>query len=105
MVTLLLELSLPFAFALAFVIVRLYLDVRRPVPRALGSVLPKFCVVNSDEILRYNNAQPAGEDGEQQKSIRRELRSKQTCVNWGYLRQMTWNTKLIQQVIRFEVMK
>ena len=105
MVTLLVEFSFPFVLALAFIVVRLYLDVRRPIPRALGSVLPKFCVVNSDEILRYNSAHQPDQESHKQKSIRREMRSKQICVNWGYLRQMSWNTKLIQQVIRFEIMK
>jgi hypothetical protein len=106
MVTLLLEFSLPFIFALAFLVIRLLLDLSRPVPRALGSVLPKFCVVNSDEIQRYNKTgKPFGEDNRQRSRVRRELRWKQICVNWGYLRQMTWNTRLIQQVVRFEIMK
>ena len=104
--TLLLEFSLPFIIGLAFVFIKLFLDIRRPVARALGSVIPKFCVVNSDEIRRYHRTGKLfGEDTRPPSQLRREVRWKQICVYWGYLRQMTWNTRLIQQAIRFEIMK
>ncbi len=102
MVILLLEFSVPVILGLGFVLARLWLDIRRPVPRALGSILPKLCVVSSDEILRYNETE---DEEKAAPHLQREVRWKQICVNWGYLRQMMWNTRLFQQATRFERMK
>jgi hypothetical protein len=96
------EFSLPFIFIVAAYALRSYLDVSRPAPRALGCILPKLCVVNSDEIQRYFGME---EEGNPFPSLRREVRRKQVWVVWGYMNGMTWNTKLFQQALRFEKMK
>jgi hypothetical protein len=95
------ECSLPFVFIVAASILRSYLDVSRPVPRALGCILPKLCVVNSDEIQRY-----CGAEGNPSPShLRQEARRKQLRVVREYVSAMIWNTKLFQQALRFEKMK
>lgn len=103
MVTLLLELTLPIVFILFSLVARLYIDIFRPSPRAFGSIIPKLCVVNSDEILRYKT-----HFEEKLKSgchLRRELRRKQLRVFWTFVGEMLWNTRLFQQAVRFERMK
>jgi len=98
-----LEFSLPFVFIVAASILRSYLDVSRPVPRPLGCILPKLCVVNSDEIQRYCGME---EEGNPLPShLRQEARRKQVRIVREYVSGMTWNTKLFQQALRFEKMK
>jgi len=103
MVILILELSLPFLLVLAFLVVRLRLDISRPSPRAFGCIIPRLCVVSSDEVQRYR------EMVEQESAVGgrlgREVRWKQIRVYWGFLREMAWNTRLFQQAVRFEKMK
>jgi len=103
MVILILELSLPILLVLGVLVVRLLLDVRRPSPRAFGCIIPRLCVVSSDEVLRYR------EMVEQESAVGgrlgREVRWKQIRVYWGFLREMAWNTRLFQQAVRFEKMK
>jgi hypothetical protein len=96
------ECVVPFIVVVAVYIAKYWLDVSRPAPRALGSILPKLCVVSSDEIQLYcglHEEEPAANH------LQGELRRSQICVVWGYLRQMAWNTKLFQQALRFEKMK
>jgi hypothetical protein len=79
-------------------------------PRALGSVIPKLCVVNEEEIRRFNKMQ---EDEIEQQSeaargrsgLQREMRSKQIRVNWAFLRLVMWNARSFQQSLRFEILK
>jgi hypothetical protein len=99
----LLVFSLPVILVVAYVALSAWHDLRRPGPRALGTIVRKLRVVSSDEIVRYN----ATEDQEEEVAshLRRQVRWKQICVNWGYLRQMIWNTRLFQQATRFEAMK
>ena len=101
MVRLIVELSLPVIFLVAVFAARAYLKLERPSPLALGAIIPKLCVVGSDEILRYNEM--AADRAE--KHLRREARWKQFRVNWGYLNGMAWNTTLFQRALRFEKMK
>lgn len=100
---LLLGFSFPFVLGFAFLIAKLWIDVSRPSPCAFGTILPKLCVVSSDEIQRYNKIE--GKGSGIVRHLRREVRAKQIGVNWGYIRQMAWNTRLFQQATRFEKMK
>jgi hypothetical protein len=101
MVRLIVELSLPVILLAAAFAVKAYLKLERPSPRALGVIIPRLCVVGSDEILRYNEM-----DADQaEKHLRREARWKQFRVNRGYLNGMAWNTTLFQRALRFEKMK
>jgi len=80
-----------------------FVEVRRPAPVALGSALPKFDAVSADEILGYcqsRAAKPASPA-----HLRRQTGRNQATVIRSYLGQMTRNTKLFQQVARFEVLK
>jgi hypothetical protein len=97
-----LECSAPVIFIVVVYTAKFWLDISRPAPRALGSILPKLCVVSSDEIQLYcglHEEEPAVNH------LQRELRRGRICVVWGYLREMAWNTKLFQQALRFEKMK
>ncbi len=104
MVTVLLEVILPVAVLLLVVfIARLYVRIQYPSPLAFGCIIPKLCVVASEEILRYNRT---GEDEDPAaKHLRRETLWKQFRVNWGYLCEQAWNTTLFQKALRFEIMK
>jgi hypothetical protein len=80
-----------------------YVELRKPSPIALGSALPKFDAVSVDEIHGYCKtrddqiASPA--------HLRRQTDRNQATVIRRYIAQMTRNTKLFQQVARFEVLK
>jgi|SRR5215469_9407991 len=90
MTALLLISSLLFA-VLAFIAIRLYRDVRRPSPLAIGCIIPKVCVVNSQEVFRF--CQIAGEEQPLPAHLRSEARSKLSRIYWTFLRQMAWNTR------------
>lgn len=100
---LVLECSLPFLLMVAAYFGIFLLDVRRPAARALGCILPRLCVVSSEEIQGYcalvQSEDLAGSH------LRREMRWNQIHVTWMYLRAMVWNTRLFQQVARFEKVK
>jgi hypothetical protein len=102
-VTYLLVLSIPFVFFLSFVAAHIWLDQRRPTPQALGAIFRKLCIVDYDEISRYNEHAQAEEKASHH--LHREIRWKQICVNWAFLRLMISNTKLFQQATRFEKIK
>jgi hypothetical protein len=80
-----------------------YYNIRRPVPVALGSVLAKVCVVSADEIFAYCDTSTPEEDIVPH--LRREAAWNQLAVSRRYIDQMTWNTRLFQQVARFEMLK
>src|SRR5215469_1776941 len=102
MTALLLISSLLFA-VLAFIAIRLYRDVRRPSPLAFGCIIPKVCVVNSEEVFRF--CQIAGEEQPLPAHLRSEARSKLSRIYWTFLRQMAWNIRLFQRALRFEQSK
>jgi hypothetical protein len=99
MSTLILQLSCVAALILAVV----YAKIKYPTPRALGQILPKLCVVAADEILAYNEV--LEQECKLNPRSRRTLRRNQIRINRSYLAQMAWNTRLFQQVVRFEEMK
>jgi hypothetical protein len=99
----LLAASLPFFVVLGIVAVRIWLDLRRPTPQALGSILRRLCVVDYAEITRYNELAQTEEKAA--RHLQREVRWKQIAVNWGFLRLMIWNTKAFHQATRFEKIK
>lgn len=98
-----LELGLPVVLLIALYFVTFYLKIKRPAPVAFGCILPKLCVVSSDEVQRHC------EIVEQEKPVgghlRREARRQQVQICWVFLRQMSWNTLLFQQAVRFEKTK
>lgn len=98
-----LELILPTIFILAAPVVGAYLKIRYPRPRALGQVLPELYCVASDEITRYDEF--LDEEYASKPHLRRTLRRHQILVNRAYLSQMAGNTRLFQQVLRFEAIK
>jgi hypothetical protein len=95
--------ALPFVVVASAIAYLFYVRIVRPSPVALGSVIPKVCVVSADEINEYceSNENRAASIGR----LRRETRWKQFRVVHKYVSQMTWNTRLFQQVLRFEELK
>lgn len=94
--------GLPFLIVATAVAYLVYARIVRPSPVALGSVIPKVCVVSADEILEYCDSN----DGNDIRILRsRETRWAQARIANKYIGQMTWNTRLIQQVVRFEQLK
>jgi hypothetical protein len=77
--------------------------LHRPSPLALGSAFPKLCVVSTDEIQAYSRNNEV--ENAHVKHLRRETYSKQAKVNKRYVGQMVDNTKLFQQIARFEKLK
>lgn len=100
------EFALPILFAVSAYLGVVLLDVHRPIARALGSILPKLCVVNEDEIRRFNkiHEDEIEKQGEAPR-LRREIRRKQIRVNCAFLHMVIWNARSFQQGLRFEVMK
>lgn len=103
MIETLLKLSPPAFAIVGLFILRTYLQSKFPSPRALGRVLPKLCVVDSDEILQYK------EDSEQEWEAKPHVRSmllrSQVRIHWSYFGQMKANIFRFQQVVRFEALK
>jgi hypothetical protein len=77
----------------------LYARIVRPSPVALGSLIPKFCVVSVDEIGDYCERT----HGAEIQVAHGQTRGIQVAQK--YLAQMSWNTRLIQQLARFEKLK
>jgi len=80
-----------------------YRRIMLPTPMAFGCVVSKVCVVSADEIVEY--CQNNGPENVVLAHLRRETAWKQLKVIRRYVGQMTWNTKLFQQVARFEELK
>jgi hypothetical protein len=95
--------GLPFLIVAMAVAYLVYVRIVRPSPVALGSVIPKVCVVSADEIFEYC----ASNDENDIRVLHRsqETRWAQARIANKYIGQMTWNTRLIQQVVRFEQLK
>lgn len=103
MMVVLLEVILPaIGLLIASFAASLYRKIQYPSPLALGCIIPRVCVVGSEEILRYNKAEV---DQSVARHLRRQVLWKRFRVNWGFLRQETWNTALFQRAVRFEKMK
>lgn len=103
MTTALLEVGIPTIFILAAPIAGACLKIKYPRPRALGQILPELYCVASDEISRYDEF--LDEEYATKPHLRRTLRRHQIMVNRAYLSQMAGNTRLFQQVVRFEAIK
>lgn len=103
MMIVLLGLCLPVIVLIGIVLGRVYIRSKYPNPRALGRVLPKLCVVDAEEILRYK--QELAEEWKVKPHLRRALRRNQLRINSSYFCQMASNTLLMQQVVRFEELK
>lgn len=99
------ELSLPFIIAAATLIARLYLEVVRPRPQALGEVLPKLNMVDANAILTYNRALDEGQKLKLNPHTKKELRRNQIRINRVYMNQIARNTKHLHQVVCFERLK
>jgi hypothetical protein len=82
----------PVVLGVAVWLLQACMQISRPSPRALGTILGKLCVVSLEEIERYCE-------------IKDRVWQKQLRVVWGYVRAMVVNTTLFQQVARFEKMK
>lgn len=94
--------AVPIALVLGLYTVLFYLQLKRPSPKALGCAFSKFCVVSADEIKSYYEAD---ENEDFADHLRREFASQQLRVSRRFVGLMASNTKLIQQVIRFEKLK
>jgi hypothetical protein len=81
----------------------LYVDITWPSPVALGSAISRLCVVSADEIHSYCESRAA--NIARAAHLLWQADQKQIQVIRGYIRQMAWNTKLFQQVTRFEELK
>jgi len=101
MIRLLLEAGIPIVLIVAAAVFTVYFSLKYPIPQALGRILPKLCVVDSQEILRYNQLL----EELQGTHLRYAVRRSQIRVNRAFLAQMTLNTQLFQQVVRFEKIK
>lgn len=80
-----------------------YGDIKHPSPIALGCALGKVCVVSAEEIHDY--CETNGQEGTEVSHLRRDAAWKRVTVARKYVGQMLCNTKLIQQVARFEALK
>lgn len=92
------------AAVLAFIAVRLYRDIRRPSPLAFGCIIPKVCVVSSEEVFQYCRF---AQEAEQSlpAHLRSEARRKLSALYRTFLRQMVWNIRLFQRALLFEQAK
>jgi hypothetical protein len=95
--------AVPIAVILGIWAVSEYLRLRRPSALALGSAFPKLCVVSSDEIQSYFEDSNQGNYGGDH--LRRETALQRSKVARRYVGQMAANTRLFQQVTRFEKLK
>ena len=95
--------SVPFIIVAIAIAYLLYARMVRPSPVALGSVIPLVCVVSADEIREYCGSNE--DDGPPKWRVSRKTRRGQFRVAQRYISQMVWNTKLFQQMARFEVLK
>ena len=100
MVTLLLELGIPGILIVWFFVLRIGRDLKRPPAIAFGCIIPQVCVVNAEEIQGYCRTLEDLE--EKENHLERERRWKQFRILWGFLREMTANTRLFQGAVRFE---
>lgn len=92
------------AAVLAFIAVRLYRDIRRPSPLAFGCIIPKVCVVSSEEVFQYCRFAQEAEES-LPSHLRSEARRKLSRLYRTFLRQMVWNTRLFQRALCFEQAK
>ena len=99
----LLKLSPPTMAIVGFLVLRTYLQSKYPSPSALGRVLPKLCVVDSDEMLHYKEV--SEEEWKSKPHARPALLRNQVRIHWFYFGQMKANIFRFQQVIRFEKLK
>ena len=100
MVTLLLELGIPGILIVGLFVLRIRRDLRRPPAIAFGCIIPQVCVVNAEEVQAYCRTLDALD--EKENHLERERRWKQLRILWGFLREMTGNTRLFQGAVRFE---
>src|SRR5437763_32425 len=99
----LLKLSPPTMAIVGFLVLRTYLQSKYPSPSALGRVLPKLCVVDSDEMLHYKEV--SEEEWKSKPHARPALLRNQVRIHWFYFGQMKANIFRFQQVVRFETLK
>jgi hypothetical protein len=96
-------LVIPILLCMLFGAVLAYFRIHRPVPIALGSALAQVCVVSADEIREYCDTRE--ELTSDMLHISKEMRRQHVKVVRQYIGQMGLNTKLFQQVARFEQLK
>jgi hypothetical protein len=80
-----------------------YKFLKRPTPLPLGSIFPLVCAVIWDEIRNY--CQYCEQPSSGRSRLQWETHSNQASVCRGYVDDMASNTKLFQQVLRFEKKK
>lgn len=94
-------LGVPFILCLGIWALVSYAHVVNPTPLALGSIFPKLCAVNWDEIHNYcEHIEKVNVD-----YLQREIRANHASVSRTYVDGMALNIKLFQQVLRFEKKK
>jgi len=94
--------SVPFIIVASAGVYLLYAWIVRPSPIALGSQIPRFCVVSADEIRDYCEST---ENDTLHRPEGCQSRWGRVRVARNYIAQMTWNAKLFLQVARFEQLK
>lgn len=97
------EVSLPIILITGLIVLGIYFRFRFPAPRALGRVIPEFCVVDAEEILAFKEL--AEQEWAARPRLRPILRMNQLLISRNYFAQMEHNARRFQQVIRFESKK
>ncbi|HEY6249306.1 MAG TPA: hypothetical protein VI685_05065 [Candidatus Angelobacter sp.] len=92
--------SLPVVLYAALAVLRMRRDLSHPPAIAFGCLIPIVCVVNAEEIQAF--CREIEKLKQKENHLRRERRWKQFRILWGFLREMTFNTRLFQGGIRFE---
>lgn len=100
MVTLLLELGVPGILIVVLVILRIRRNLNHPPAIAFGCLIPNVCIVNAEEIQTF--CRDMEKLKQKENHLQRQRRWKQLRILWGFLRAMTWNTRLFQGGVRFE---
>lgn len=92
--------SLPLVLYAVFAVLRIRRDLTRPPAIAFGCLIPNVCVVNAEEIQTF--CREVERLKQKENHLQRQRRWKQLRILWGFLRAMTWNTRLFQGGVRFE---
>lgn len=92
--------SLPLVMYAVLAVLRIRRDLTHPPAIAFGCLIPNVCVVNAEEIQTF--CRDVERLKQKENHLQRQRRWKQFRILWGFLRAMTWNTRLFQGGVRFE---
>lgn len=92
--------SLPLVLYAVLAVLRIRRDRTHPPAIAFGCLIPIVCIVNAEEIQIF--CREMEKLKQKENHLQRQRRWKQLRILWGFLRAMTWNTRLFQGGVRFE---